>query len=143
MFAFAGLWDGWSGSNGQWVKDLHDPDDNSKRRDFGSPRQNASDPPPDAYHIWLDPGMQNVAAISELLKPCVARVMRCHQVSTRVEQCGERGVFATCGDCHAESAIRLVRGQVGIVRIEQHLPYAIRLLFPHRQVLSLVGDSLP
>jgi hypothetical protein len=24
---------------------------------------------PDSYDVWLDPGMQNVAAISDLLKP--------------------------------------------------------------------------
>jgi putative SOS response-associated peptidase YedK len=28
---------------------------------------------PDGYGVWLDPGMQNVAAVSELLKPCDAR----------------------------------------------------------------------
>jgi putative SOS response-associated peptidase YedK len=39
---------------------------------------------PDGYDLWLDPGMQNVAAISELLKPCVARLMRSYPVSPRV-----------------------------------------------------------
>jgi putative SOS response-associated peptidase YedK len=39
---------------------------------------------PDAYDLWLDPGMQNVAAASELLKPCDARLMRCYPVSTRI-----------------------------------------------------------
>jgi putative SOS response-associated peptidase YedK len=39
---------------------------------------------PDSYDLWLDPGMQNSAAASELLKPCDARLMRCHPVSTRV-----------------------------------------------------------
>ena len=39
---------------------------------------------PDGYDLWLDPGMQNVAAISELLKPFDARLMRCFPVSTRV-----------------------------------------------------------
>jgi putative SOS response-associated peptidase YedK len=28
------------------------------------------------YDVWLDPGMQNVAAISELLKPCDPQFMR-------------------------------------------------------------------
>jgi putative SOS response-associated peptidase YedK len=31
---------------------------------------------PDAYDIWLDPRMTNVAAASELLKPFDARLMR-------------------------------------------------------------------
>jgi putative SOS response-associated peptidase YedK len=39
---------------------------------------------PDSYDLWLDPGMQNVAAISELLKPFDARLMRCYPVSARV-----------------------------------------------------------
>jgi hypothetical protein len=35
---------------------------------------------PDAYELWLDPGMTNVAAASELLKPYDARLMRCYPV---------------------------------------------------------------
>ena len=36
----------------------------------------------DGYDLWLDPGMMDVAAASELLKPCDARLMRCYPVST-------------------------------------------------------------
>jgi putative SOS response-associated peptidase YedK len=39
---------------------------------------------PDGYDLWLDPGMMNVGAASELLKPCDARAMRCYPVSTRI-----------------------------------------------------------
>jgi putative SOS response-associated peptidase YedK len=39
---------------------------------------------PADYDLWLDPGMQNVAAISELLKPYDTRLMRCFPVSTRI-----------------------------------------------------------
>jgi putative SOS response-associated peptidase YedK len=39
---------------------------------------------PDAYDLWLDPGMRNVDAASELLKPCDARLMRCYPISTRI-----------------------------------------------------------
>jgi len=39
---------------------------------------------PYGYELWLDPGMQNVAAASELLKPYDARLMRCYPVSTRI-----------------------------------------------------------
>jgi putative SOS response-associated peptidase YedK len=42
----------------------------------------------DDYDLWLDPGMQNVAAISELLKPYDARLMRCYPVSSRVNHVG-------------------------------------------------------
>jgi len=34
--------------------------------------------------VWLDPGMKDVAAASELLKPYDARLMRCYPVSTRI-----------------------------------------------------------
>jgi hypothetical protein len=33
---------------------------------------------------WLDPAMTNVEAVSEMLKPCDARMMRSYPVSTRV-----------------------------------------------------------
>jgi SOS response associated peptidase (SRAP) len=42
----------------------------------------------DDYDLWLDPGMQNVAAISELLKPIDPSLMRCYPVSSRVNHVG-------------------------------------------------------
>ena len=39
---------------------------------------------PDNYDLWLDPGIQNVAAISELLKPYDARLMWRYPISTRI-----------------------------------------------------------
>jgi putative SOS response-associated peptidase YedK len=39
---------------------------------------------PDAYDLWLDPGMTDVQIVSELLKPFDARTMRCYPVSSRV-----------------------------------------------------------
>ena len=47
---------------------------------------------PDGYDLWLDPGMQNVAAISELLKPYDAMLMRCYPVSNRVNHVGNDDV---------------------------------------------------
>jgi len=41
---------------------------------------------PDGYDLWLDPGMRNVAAASELLKPYDARLMRCYPLSTRINR---------------------------------------------------------
>ena len=40
----------------------------------------------DDYDVWLDPGMTNVDAISELLKPLDASFMRAYPVSNRVNQ---------------------------------------------------------
>jgi len=39
---------------------------------------------PDSYDLWLDPGMKDTSAASELLRPCDARLMRCYPVSTRI-----------------------------------------------------------
>ena len=39
---------------------------------------------PDSYDQWLDPGMQDTAAASELLKPYGAEFMRCFPISTRI-----------------------------------------------------------
>lgn len=41
---------------------------------------------PDSYDLWLDPGMEDVAAATDLLKPCDARLMRCYPVSTRINR---------------------------------------------------------
>jgi putative SOS response-associated peptidase YedK len=39
---------------------------------------------PDNYDLWLDPGVTNVEAVSEMLKPFDARRMRCFPISTRI-----------------------------------------------------------
>ena len=39
---------------------------------------------PYGYDLWLDPGMTKVEAVSDLLRPCDARLMRCYPVSTRI-----------------------------------------------------------
>jgi putative SOS response-associated peptidase YedK len=83
LFAFAGLWERWRDPSGQWVKScsiltttpnavtsaIHDRTVILER---------------DSYDLWLDPGMQNVAAISELLKPCDARLMKSYPISSRI-----------------------------------------------------------
>jgi putative SOS response-associated peptidase YedK len=48
----------------------------------------ASSLAPDAYELWLDPGMTSVAAASELLKRYDARLMRCYPVSSRIKNAG-------------------------------------------------------
>jgi putative SOS response-associated peptidase YedK len=84
LFAFAGLWDRWKDPSGNWIKTCS----------ILTTTPNAVTSPvhdrmpvilaPDSYDLWLDPGMQNVAAVSELLKPCDARLMQCYPVSTRI-----------------------------------------------------------
>jgi putative SOS response-associated peptidase YedK len=84
LFAFAGLWDGWKDASGQWIKTCSilttTPNAVTSAIHDGMPVILDRD----SYDLWLDPGMQNVAAISELLKPCDPQFMRCYPVSSRV-----------------------------------------------------------
>jgi putative SOS response-associated peptidase YedK len=84
LFAFAGLWDHWKDPSGQWVKSCSilttTPNAvTSAVHDRMPVILDRSD-----YDLWLDPGMKNVDAASELLRPCDPRMMRCYPVSTRV-----------------------------------------------------------
>lgn len=67
-------------------EDLLDSDHECKRRDREYPRPNASILYADSYDLWLDPGMQNSAAISELLKPDDPHEMTIYPVSTRISR---------------------------------------------------------
>ena len=40
----------------------------------------------DDYDLWLDPGMHDLAAVTDLLRPFDPRPMRCFPVSNRVNQ---------------------------------------------------------
>ena len=84
LFAFAGLWERWRDPSGQWVRSCS----------ILTTTPNAVTSPVhdrmpvildrNSYDLWLDPGMQDVSAISEMLKPYDARLMRCYPVSTRI-----------------------------------------------------------
>ena len=84
LFAFAGLWDGWKDSNGQWVKTctILTTTPNAATATVHDRMPVILDR--ESYDLWLDPSMQNVEAISEVLKPHDARQMRCYPVSTRI-----------------------------------------------------------
>jgi putative SOS response-associated peptidase YedK len=84
LFAFAGLWDGWKDPNGNWVKtcSILTTTPNAVTSTIHDRMPVILDP--DNYDLWLDPGMQNVAAASELLKPYDARLMRGYPVNTRI-----------------------------------------------------------
>jgi putative SOS response-associated peptidase YedK len=84
LFAFAGLWERWRDPSGQWVKSctILTTAPNAVTSAIHDRMPVILDP--DSYDLWLDPGMQNVTAISDLLKPFDARLMRCYPVSTRI-----------------------------------------------------------
>jgi len=88
LFAFAGLWDGWKDSSGNWIRtcSILTTTPNAVTSSVHDRMPVILDP--DNYDLWLDPGIQNVAAISELLEPYDARLMRCYPVSTRINHVG-------------------------------------------------------
>jgi len=84
LFAFAGLWDGWNDSTGQWIKTC-----SILTTTPNTITATVHDRMPvilhrDCYDLRLDPGMQNVAVIAELLKPYDADSMRTYPVSSRI-----------------------------------------------------------
>ena len=84
LYAFAGLWDGWKDPSGNWIKtcSILTTTPNAVTSAVHDRMPVVLDP--DSYDLWLDPGMQDVAAASELLKPYDARLMRSYPVSTRL-----------------------------------------------------------
>jgi putative SOS response-associated peptidase YedK len=84
LFAFAGIWERWKDPSGQWVKScsILTTTPNAVTSAIHDRMPVILDP--HSYDLWLDPGMRNVGAASELLKPCDAKLMRCFPVSTRL-----------------------------------------------------------
>jgi putative SOS response-associated peptidase YedK len=84
LFAFAGLWDRLKDAGGKTVETcvILTTTPNSVTSAIHDRMPVILDP--DSYELWLDPGMQNLGAASELLKPYDARLMRCYPVSNRL-----------------------------------------------------------
>jgi putative SOS response-associated peptidase YedK len=84
LFAFAGLWDRWKNPGGDWIKSCSILTTTPNAVTSGVHDRMPVILDPENYEVWLDPGMQNVIAASELLKPYDARLMRRYPVSTRI-----------------------------------------------------------
>jgi putative SOS response-associated peptidase YedK len=86
LFAFAGLWDRWKDLSGQWIRSCS----------ILTTTPNAVTSPVhdrmpvilkrDDYEMWLDPGLKDVALVSQLLRPFDAGLMRSFAVSNRVNR---------------------------------------------------------
>jgi putative SOS response-associated peptidase YedK len=81
---FAGLWDGWKDPDGNWIRtySILTTTPNSVTAAVHDRMPVILNP--DAYDLWLDPGMKDVRAASDLLKPYDTRQMQCYPVSTRI-----------------------------------------------------------
>jgi putative SOS response-associated peptidase YedK len=86
LFAFAGLWERWKDPSGNWIRTcaILTTTPNAVTSAVHDRMPVILDP--DAYDLWLDPGFTDVAAVSEMLKPYDARLMRSYPVSTRINQ---------------------------------------------------------
>jgi putative SOS response-associated peptidase YedK len=86
LFAFAGLWERWKDPRGNWIKtcSILTTIPNAVTTSVHDRMPVILDP--DGYELWLDPGMTNATAASDLLKPYDARLMRCHPVSSRIHR---------------------------------------------------------
>jgi putative SOS response-associated peptidase YedK len=84
LFAFAGIWDGWKNAEGQWIKTCSILTTTPNAVTSGVHDRMPVILDRESYDLWLDPGMTNVQVISDLMKPCDARLMRSYPVSSRV-----------------------------------------------------------
>jgi putative SOS response-associated peptidase YedK len=84
LFAFAGIWDRWKDPSGSWVKtcSILTTTPNAVTSAVHDRMPVILDP--GSYDLWLDPGMQDAIAASEMLKPYEAQFMRRYPVSTRI-----------------------------------------------------------
>src|SRR5580692_8859939 len=107
LFAFAGLWERWRDPSGQWVKSC-----SILTTTPNAVTSAVHDRMPvildrDSHDLWLDPGMTNVEAVSEMLKPYDAGHMRCCPVSTRIN-------YVANDDAECSAPVELTESQAGL-----------------------------
>ncbi len=97
LIAFAGLWDRWKSATGEWIRScsILTTTPNAVTSAVHDRMPVILDP--SDFDLWLDPGMTDTTAISDLLRPLDARHMQCYPVSSRLNQvqnddpdCGQR-----------------------------------------------------
>lgn len=86
LFAFAGLWDKWKDPDGKEIVSctILTTEANALLKDIHERMPVILSP--DAYDIWLDPGVTDPAEVGDLLKPFDARLMRIYPVSSTVNK---------------------------------------------------------
>jgi len=104
LFAFAGIWDRWKSTSGNAVETC-----SILTTTANAATSAVHDRMPvilnrASYDLWLDPGMRDVAAAFELLKPYDARLMRSYPVSSRVNHVGN-------DDAECSSAVEIAGAQ--------------------------------
>lgn len=69
LFAFAGLWDHWKNPNGEWIHSCSILTTTPNAVTSAVHDRMPVILEPAYYDLWLDPGMTNADAVSDLLKP--------------------------------------------------------------------------
>jgi putative SOS response-associated peptidase YedK len=85
LFAFAGLWERWKNpKDDKWIETCSIL--TTKPNDVTSPIHDRMPVivHPEDYDLWLDPGMTNAEAASDLLKPYDPQLMRSFPVSNKI-----------------------------------------------------------
>jgi putative SOS response-associated peptidase YedK len=86
LFAFAGLWDRWKDPGGKIIESctILTTQANALLKDIHDRMPVILSP--DAYDLWLDPGVTDPAKVADLLQPFSARLMRVYPVSAAVNK---------------------------------------------------------
>ncbi len=84
VFAFAGIWDRWKDAAGNRIESFSILTTTPNAVTVDVHDRMPVILPPDAYDLWLDPGFTDIAAVSDMLKPFDAKLMKKFAVSSRV-----------------------------------------------------------
>jgi putative SOS response-associated peptidase YedK len=84
LFGFAGIWDRWKDPAGAWIKSCSILTTTANTLTGAIHDRMPVILEPGDYDLWLDPQMQNIEELTELLKPLNAQVMRSYPVSTKI-----------------------------------------------------------
>jgi len=107
LFAFAGLWDRWRAPDGSWLRSCSILTTTANRLTATVHDRMPVILDPGNYDLWLDPGMTNIEAASDLLKPFEAHLMRAYSVSPRVNNVAndDEGCSAPVEQTHAQTSL--------------------------------------
>jgi putative SOS response-associated peptidase YedK len=105
LFAFAGIWERWNDPSGKPLETCSILTTTPNAVTSAVHDRMPVILNPDNYDLWLDPGLKDAALVSDLLRPCDARLMRCYPVSSRVnsvinddEECSRQVQYSVIQD---------------------------------------------
>jgi putative SOS response-associated peptidase YedK len=84
LFAFAGIWESWRDGSGKMLETCSILTTTPNEVAASIHDRMPVIVNPEAYDLWLDPGMKDTRAVTDMLRPYDARQMRCYPVSTRI-----------------------------------------------------------